>query len=65
MSVHSEISDRYLATERLKRFGLLDADQEAFARISDMLRDHAHHLATAFIEHFISAAGIHHEDIPC
>lgn len=58
MSVHSEISDRYLATERLKRFGLLDADQEAFARISDMLRDHAHHLATAFIEHFISAAGI-------
>ena len=62
MFVETEISDGASASERLARFAILDEHQSAFARISEILRDSAEHLASIYVEHFLEAANFRLDD---
>ena len=46
------------SAERLANFDIEERHQEAFARISEILRPHAHELASIYITNFLDAAGI-------
>ena len=47
---------------RLDSFGIEDRHQDAFARISDILRPHAVELSTKFMNHFLALAGFEMDD---
>ena len=46
------------SADRLANFDIEERHQEAFARISEILRPHAHELASIYITNFLKAAGI-------
>ena len=56
MFVENEIVDGNLAKERLALFAILDENQSAFARVSDILRDSSEELATIYVDHFLEAS---------
>ena len=62
MFVENEISDGASASERLALFAILDENQNAFARISEILRDSAGDLATIYVEHFLEASRFQLDD---